>query len=118
MTDIATPCSGFTNGSDRLAPQLFLHVVPTFRTNGTGPITALGVMCGYFRTPEPGDANQKTMVVTHSRLIHLDTASLEALDELPRSAHACDEAAIEKAVTRAVERAMAARQFSRLGDLQ
>ena len=109
---------GFTKCSDRIAPQLFLHVVPTFRTNGTGPITALGVMCGYFRTPEPGEANQKTMVVTHSRLIHLDTASLEALDELPRSAHACDEAAIEKAVTRAVERAMAARQFSRLGDLQ
>ena len=72
MTDIATPCSGFTNGSDRLAPQLFLHVVPTFRTNGTGPITALGVMCGYFRTPEPGEANQKTMVVTHSRVIRLD----------------------------------------------
>jgi hypothetical protein len=118
MTDIATPCSGFTNGSDRLAPQLFLHVVPTFRTNGTGPITALGVMCGYFRTPEPGDANQKTMVVTHSRVIRLDPASLEALDELPRSAHACDEAAIEKAVTRAVGRAMRVRQFRLLSDSQ
>ena len=118
MTDIATPCSGFTNGSDRLAPQLFLHVVPTFRTNGTGPITALGVMCGYFRTPEPGETNQKTMVVTHSRLIHLDKASLEALDELPRSAHACDEAAIEKAVMRAVGRAMRVRQSRLLNDSQ
>ena len=118
MTDIATPCSGFTNGSDRLAPQLFLHVVPTFRTNGVGPVTALGVVCGYHRTPAPGDANQKTMVVTHSRVIRLDPASLEALDELPRSAHACDEAAIEKAVTRAVGRAMRVRQFRLLSDSQ
>ena len=118
MTDIATPCSGFTNGSDRIAPQLFLHVVPTFRTNGVGPVTALGVVCGYHRTPAPGDANQKTMVVTHSRVIRLDPASLEALDELPRSAHACDEAAIEKAVTRAVGRAMRVRQFRLLSDSQ
>ena len=118
MTDIATPCSGFTKCSDRLAPQLFLHVVPANRTNGAGPVTALGVVCGYFRTPEPGDANQKTMVVTHSRLIHLDKASLEALDELPRSAHACDEAAIEKAVTRAVGRAMRVRQSRLLNDSQ
>lgn len=118
MTDIATPWSGFTKCSDRLAPQLFLHVVPAFRTNGVGPVTALGVMCGYYRTPEPGETNQKTMVVTHSRLIHLDKASLEALDELPRSAHACDEAAIEKAVTRAVGRAMRVRQFRLLSDSQ
>ena len=110
--------NGFTKCSDRLAPQLFLHVVPANRTNGTDPITALGVMCGYYRTPEPGEANQKTMVVTHSRLIHLDKASLEALDELPRSAHACDEAAIEKAVTRAVGRAMRVRQFRLLSDSQ
>ena len=118
MTDIATPWSGFTKCSDRLAPQLFLHVVPTFRTNGVGPVTALGVVCGYHRTPAPGDANQKTMVVTHSRVIRLDPASLEALDELPRSAHACDEAAIEKAVTRAVGRAMRVRQFRLLSDSQ
>ena len=118
MTDIATPCSGFTKCSDRLAPQLFLHVVPTFRTNGVGPVTALGVVCGYHRTPAPGDANQKTMVVTHSRVIRLDPASLEALDELPRSAHACDEAAIEKAVMRAVGRAMRVRQSRLLSDSQ
>ena len=109
---------GFTKCSDRIAPQLFLHVVPTFRTNGVGPVTALGVVCGYHRTPAPGDANQKTMVVTHSRVIRLDPASLEALDELPRSAHACDEAAIEKAVMRAVERAMRVRQFRLLSDSQ
>lgn len=118
MTDIATPWSGFTKCSDRLAPQLFLHVVPTFRTNGVGPVTALGVVCGYHRTPAPGDANQKTMVVTHSRVIRLDPASLEALDELPRSAHACDEAAIEKAVMRAVGRAMRVRQSRLLSDSQ
>ena len=109
---------GFTKCSDRIAPQLFLHVVPTFRTNGVGPVTALGVVCGYHRTPAPGDANQKTMVVTHSRVIRLDPASLEALDELPRSAHACDEAAIEKAVMRAVGRAMRVRQSRLLNDSQ
>ena len=77
--------NGFTKCSDRIAPQLFLHVVPTFRTNGVGPVTALGVVCGYHRTPAPGDANQKTRVVTHSRVIRLDPASLEALETLGRT---------------------------------
>ena len=51
-------------------------------------------------------------------LRNLKWQKVMVLHQLPKSAYACDEAAIEKAVTRAVERAMAARQFSRLGDLQ